>query len=73
MTLENIRGKIVHAWREVETYVRYMTDNQSFDLATAWNRDKHSDRIDIFDPFKRRTSARIEFGFTSGLMERLDV
>ena len=71
--IDNTRKKIVHAWREIESYVRYMTNDENFDLATAWKKEEHGERIDILDPFKRRTSARIEFGFNSQLEEDIEV
>ena len=73
ISIENARSKIVHAWREIESYVRYMTKKEDFDLATAWNREEHGDTIDILDPFKRRTSARIEFGFNRSLNDDIDI
>ena len=71
--IDNTRKKIVHAWKEIESYVRYMTNDENFDLATAWKKEEHGELIDILDPFKRRTSARIEFGFNSQLEEDIEV
>ena len=73
ISIDNTRSKIVHAWREIENYVRYMTGDETFDIATAWNEEEHGDRIDILNAFKRRTSARIEFGFNSQLEEDIEI
>ena len=73
ISIDNTRSKIVHAWRVIENYVRYMTGDETFDIATAWNEEEHGDRIDILNAFKRRTSARIEFGFNSQLEEDIEI
>ena len=56
ISIDNTRSKIVHAWRVIENYVRYMTGDETFDIATAWNEEEHGDRIDILNAFKRRIS-----------------
>ena len=44
-----------------------MTNDDTFDLATAWKEEEHKAFIDITDPFKKRTSARIEYAFTGSI------
>jgi len=67
ITVDNAQKKVVHAWREMEKYVRYMINDNTFDLATAWKEDEHKTHVDITNPFKKRTSARIEFAFTGSI------
>ena len=54
--------------RESQYELRYLLD-----IATAWNKEEHGERIELLDAFKRRTSARIEFGFNSQLVEDIEV
>ena len=67
ISLENAERKVVHAWLEIEKYVRYMTNDDTFDLATAWKEEEHKQFIDITNPFKKRTSARVEYAFTGSI------
>ena len=53
--------------RESQYELRYLLD-----IVTAWNKEDHGERNDILDAFKRRTSARIEVGF-SQLEEDIEV
>ena len=73
ISIENTQSKIVYAQREIEGYVRYMTDDETFDIPIAWNEEEHGDRINILDAFRLITSARIEFGFNSQLEEDIVV
>ena len=36
-------------------------------MQNGYNRDEHGHYIDVTDPFKKRTSARIDFGFTGSI------
>ena len=67
VSVSTSKKTVVHVWRKMESYKRYITRDDSFDLATTWSKEKYGSFIDITDPFKKRTSARIDFGFKGSI------